>query len=84
MPQQHGMLLAKMIHDGQHVAAQLIIAVGFHRGRPAAAPVAAHVQRHRPVTGFGQRRELVTPAIPEPGIAVAHDHQRPFSLRYKV
>jgi len=45
--------------------------------RPVGSAVSAHIGRHRVVSGFGKRTQLMTPRIPGLGKSVAEDDERP-------
>jgi hypothetical protein len=84
MPQEHGLVLSKVLQNRQDISTEVVQSVGFHGLRPAAAPIATHIQCHRSIACTGKGWHLVAPAIPEPGVTVTHYHQWPVTLTGKV
>ena len=63
-------------HEADVVGDEAHHAIVLDRQRLRRAAVAAHVDRHRPVAGLGERRELVAPRVPRLGEAVHEQDQR--------
>ncbi len=71
-------------HDGDVVLHQVEHAVGVGRGGLGGAAVAAYVDRHCPVSGRGEGRELAAPGVPGLGEAVHQQDQRAGALLDQV
>jgi hypothetical protein len=81
VPDDHGLRLAELLHQIDHVAHQVQQRVLLDLGGRVRAAIAAHVGRHGTVAGRRNGRELMAPRVPGLRPAVTEQHERSTALR---
>ena len=77
VPDEQRLVFAQRIENTDDIGSELADIVILDSRRSVGAAIAAHIRRHHPIPGLGQRLNLVPPGEPGFRPTMHHDHQRP-------